>query len=265
MKNNLLLVLMLALLPTLANATPPANYKLVWQDEFTEKNLDASKWKPETYKRDAARLSANAATIGNDGLRITTYTQDGVHHTGFLTSKGLFSTTYGYFESMIRFHGASGQHCAFWLQSPQMGKIIGNPAEGGVETDIIEHRLTDGHDKDISNLAAFNLHWDGYGAYHKHAGSQWLAPSSLNNSWHTYAVLWTPAEYIFYVDDVERWRTNIAVSHTPQELRLTCEVKGPHSWSGTIPEGGYGSEQTSPYGMDVRWVRIWQKENSFSH
>lgn len=242
-----------------AMAAPPPGYKLVWSDEFNEPSLDLHKWKPETYRRDDAQLTTNAISIGQDGLRIRTWTESGINYTGFMTSRGLFMTTFGYFEARIRFHDAPGEHCAFWSEPQQLGKVIGNPGQGGVETDIIEHRITDKNGNNIGNLAAFNLHWDGYKQYHKHIGSKWLAPSSLNDSWHTYAVLWTPDHYIFYVDDAEHWHTNAAVSHIPQDVRLTCEVKGQASWSGTVPTSGYGPYTTTPYGMDVRWVRVWQK------
>jgi beta-glucanase (GH16 family) len=242
-----------------ANAAPPADYRLVWQDEFKGTSLDLSKWKPDTYKRDAAKLTTDAISIGKDGLRIRTSTENGVNYTGFMTSKGLFSATYGYFESRIRFRGVPGQLCGFWLQPEKLGKVIGNPQQSGVETDIVEHRINDKDDKDIGNLAAFNLHWDGYGANHKHIGGTWLSPSSLNETWHTYALLWTLDGYVFYVDEIERWHSNVAVSQVPQDVRLTCEIEGKTLWSGRIPDGGYGPRQTTPYGMDVNWVRVWQK------
>ncbi len=197
-------------------------YRLVWQDDFRGKSLDLSKWKPETYKRDAAQLTKDAISTGADGLRIRSYTENGINYTGFMTTSRLFMPAYGYFESRIRFHGAPGQHCAFWLQPQQLGKVIGDPGQSGVETDIIEHRLVDKDGKDIGNMAAFNLHWDGYKADHKTTGAKWLAPASLNGTWHTYGVLWTPDGYVFYVDNAEHWRSSAAVSHVPQDIRLTC-------------------------------------------
>lgn len=240
-------------------ATPPEGYRLVWQDEFREPSLDLTKWKPDIYRRDFAKLTPDAIQTGADGLKIRTYTENGIHYTGFMTSKGLFSTTYGYFESRIRFHGAPGEHCAFWLQPQKLGSIIGDPHQAGVETDIIEHRVNDGYGEDISHLAAFNLHWDGYEKDHKHVGSKWLSPDSLNEAWHVYAVLWTPEIYVFYVDGVERWRSDDAVSHAPEHVRLTCEVKGKHSWAGVVPDQGYGPRGKNTFGMDVDWVRVWQK------
>jgi len=32
-----------------------------------------------------------------------------------------------------------------------------------------------------------------------------------------------------------------------------------HTWAGNIPAGGFGSRATSTTGMDVDYVRVWQK------
>ena len=249
--------LLFALIGAGAFAAPPSGYQLVWQDDFSGTTLDLGKWKPATNKRDNAQLTANAAKVTDGRLRITTYTQDGTHYTAFLTTTGHYQATYGYFESRIRFHDAPGEHCAFWLQSPTLGKPLGNPAVAGTEIDIMEHRVQDSAGRNIGDLASFNLHWDGYGADHKHMGSNWRAPDSLDGGWHTYGLLWTPDAYVFYVDDTERWRSSNAVSHAPEEIRLTCEVKD-KGWAGQIPSSGYSSVDSSPYGMEVNWVKVWQ-------
>ena len=259
MKPSVLLLALSAFLAVDGKAAPPANYRLVWQDAFQSPELDGSKWKAAGNLRDSAQLSADAVKLDAEGLHIRTYSENGRHVTGFLTTAGRYSATFGYFEARIRFQDAPGGHCAFWLQSPVIGKVIGDPQHYGVETDIIEHRLTDMKGRDVSRLASFNLHWDGYGAAHQHAGGSWTDAQTLERNWHTYAVLWTADAYVFYVDDIERWRSSAAVSQTAQEIRLTCEIKD-KGWAGAIPADGYGSRDSTPYHMDVQWVRVWQAE-----
>ena len=72
-----------------------------------------------------------------------------------------------------------------------------------------------------------------------------------------YALLWTPDEYVFYLDGVEQWRSTSAVSRRGEYLRLTCEVLD-RGWAGTIPNGGYGAAASSATKMQVDWVRVWQ-------
>jgi len=259
MRKRVTLVLPVALLfaCSTAFAAPPPSYHLVWQDDFSGNRLDQSKWFIMTAVRDSAQQTADAVQVRPWDLHIRTYTRDGHHYTGFINTRGRFMAVYEYIEARINFHDAPGTHCAFWLYTLTIDNaIIGDPQHSGTEIDIVEHRVVDASGKDIRNLASMNLHWDGYGPDHKHLGKDWVAPVSLNDSWHTYALLWTQAGYVFYIDDVERWRSNMAVSQTPEEIHLTCEVNG---WSGQPPVNGYGPRQSTPYGMDVNWVRVWQK------
>ncbi|MGD0484723.1 MAG: glycoside hydrolase family 16 protein, partial [Gemmatimonadales bacterium] len=128
------------------------------------------------------------------------------------------------------------------------------------EVDVLEHRASDADGRDIANRYGINVHWNGYGPAHQHAGGEG-APASgaapLQGSWHTYAVLWTRERYVFYLDGVEQWATDQGVSHRPEFIKVTCEVQD-GSWAGHIPAGGYGPRGRSVTSMQVDWVRVWQ-------
>ncbi len=256
------ILLAVLLTATAAHAGPPKDYRLVWEDNFEGNQLDRTKWAPETYVRRGNPLSAEAVTVQDGVLTITTYTEGGKHYTGFITTKGKFETTYGYFEARIRFRSSPGQWGAFWLHSPTIGKPVGDPARAGTEIDVIEHRARDKKGREVSKLLSMNLHWDGYKPkVHQHAGQNTTAPegaASLQGHWHTYGLLWTPEGYRFYLDGVEQWRTDQAVSKRSEFLLLTCEIED-RSWAGNIPAGGYGARGQSKTTMEVDWVRVWQK------
>lgn len=244
--------------PPSAIAADAAQWKLVWRDEF-----DGTKWTAQAVPRKDAQNTPDAATVRDGIMTITTWTDAGKHSTGFLRSIGKFETTYGYFEARIRFHTTPGQWGAFWLTSPSLGKPLGDVAKAGAEIDVIEHRSVYGGDKaaDASNLHAMALHWDGYGEHHQskgHPGHPAPGTPSLQGNWHTYAVLWTPKKYVFYLDGQEQWTTDQAVSQRPEFLLLTCEVQE-HGWAGDVPEGGFGRREESKTKMEVDWVRVWQK------
>jgi beta-glucanase (GH16 family) len=246
---------------TAAHAGPPPGYRLVWEDNFDGDRLDRTKWVPETYVRRGNPLAAEAVTVKGGVLTITTYTEGGKHYTGFLTTKGKFETTYGYFEARIRFRSSPGQWGAFWLHSPTIGRPVGDPARAGTEIDIIEHRARDNRGRDISNLLCMNLHWDGYKPkVHRHVGHTAPAPAgapALQGHWHTYGLLWTAEGYRFYLDGAEQWRTGEAVSKQSEFLLLTCEIED-KGWAGNVPAGGYGPRGESRTTMEVDWVRVWQ-------
>jgi beta-glucanase (GH16 family) len=248
------------LTPPEAIAPPGAGYHLVWQDEFDGTALDPAKWTVYSGPRRGAQNAPDAVAVADGALAITTYTQDGVHFTGFLDTAGKFLTTYGWLEARIRFESSPGEWGAFWLQSPTMGNPVGDVGAAGAEIDVVEHRFSDTVGADISNSYGINLHWDGYGAAHKHAGGRG-APAAgsppLQGGWHTYAVLWTPERYTFFLDGVAQWATQTGVSRRPEFIKLTCEVQDA-SWAGHIPAGGYGSRGRSTTRMLVDWVRVWQ-------
>ena len=236
----------------------PAGYKLSWADEFEGPSLNPTNW---SYRQLGARHDAinttNAVSVGGGHLTITTYTADGKPRTGMIASQGKFERPFGYWEARIQFDGAPGMWSAFWLQSPTMGKAIGDPAAAGMEIDIIEHRFRDKADKDISGKGQLTLHWDGYGKDHKSKG-ELTSDLGLGQGFHTYGLEWTDREYRFYIDDKLTWTAPTPVSKIPEYILLSSEVRN-KSWAGNIPEAGYGSLETSKTKMIVDYVRFYEK------
>ncbi len=243
-----------------AIAPPLPGYRLVWHDEFDGTELDTTKWTAYGGPRRHARNAPDAVAVAGGVLTITTYTRDGVHYTGFIDTARRFLTAYGWFEARVRFESSPGEWGAFWLQTPTMGNPLGDVAAAGAEIDVVEHRFSDTAGADISNLYGINLHWDGYGAAHKHEGGIGRPAAGalpLQGNWHTYAVLWTPESYRFFLDGIEQWSARSGVSRRPEFIKVTCEVQDT-SWAGHIPLGGYGPRETSRTKMEVDWVRVWQ-------
>ena len=71
------------------------------------------------------------------------------------------------------------------------------------------------------------------------------------DGFHTYAVAWSPDEYVFYVDGVETWRTKAGgVSQVPAVLRFTIEFS--EGWNGKIQEAKL------PDHFIIDWVRVYK-------
>lgn len=234
---------------------PIPGYQLVWHDEFDADTLDPAKWKPWALgpRRDAVNVE-DAAQLDAEG-RLVISTQrterDGetTIQSGGVWSQGLYEPTFGYLEASIKLHTQPGHWAAFWLNCSPMGDPLGDPHAGGVETDIMEfhHRMQDGA------AVQHNLHWDGYADDHKSRGRE-VSVQGLMDAFHTFGVLWTPEEYVFFVDGVETYRVREAdagaISHRPEYLILSLEVG---DWAGDI------ADAELPDGMVVDWVRVWQK------
>jgi beta-glucanase (GH16 family) len=242
-------------------AALPAVYHLVWQDEFDGTSVDRTKWNVFAWARGDAQDTPDAVTVADGVLRITTYTENGVTKTGFLSTEyGLYEATHGYFEARIRFHGAPGQWCSFWLTTPTIGNPKGDPGRAGAEIDVVEHRFVDESGWQLADYVGQNVIWDGYGAgkSNDHNVEQLPAGAAVNGAWHTFAVRWDETGYVFYSDANELWRTAKGLSNRSEYLLLTCEVLD-HEWAGNVPAGGYGARATSTAGMEVDWVRVWQQ------
>ncbi len=241
-------------------ALPPPNYALVWSDEFDGGALDPGRWRTVSGARQSAVDTPDAVTVQDGALRVTTYTEGGTNHSGFVTTNGLFQAQYGYFEARIRFDDSPGSWCAFWISDDSIGDPLGDPGKAGVEIDVVEHRATDQGGWDaLRDMVALNLNWDGYDQHKKNLQKVTALPDGapVQGTWHVYGVLWSAAGYTFYVDGMQLWTEDAPVSHRPEDLRLTCEVDD-GGWAGFVPKGGYGDRRSSTTRMEVDWVRVWQ-------
>ncbi len=225
---------------------PVKGYKLVWADEFDGTTLDMAKWGYRQLgpRRDAVSVKDTVTLDGKGTLLLTTRRSGDKFHTAMIGTQGKFETTFGYFECRVQLQKQLGHWSAFWLQSPSMGKEIGNPAKSGTEIDIFEYLVKYGE------KILHNLHWDGYGEDHKRAGTKVAIPG-LSEGWHTVGLLWTAEEYVFYVDGKETWRTNEGISKRSEYMILSLEVG---KWAKNI------ADAKLPDSFLVDYVRVYKPD-----
>ena len=252
--------------------------KLIFSEDFNGTSLDTAKWNvcPNLdrqgrstwmddmvsvsggylhikFRRDAA-LGATKPTepeIASNWIRaggIRTRSKD--------WQKILFQNTFGYYEARIKFPQISGVWGAFWLMSPTVDQDLTNGGEEGTEIDIVESI-----DNRINGYNAA-LHWNGYGEeYHQSVTSgnnyNTVPVGIYDGEFHTFALYWTPSEYIFYVDDYEFWRVdggpnfqNCGINRKPNYIKLTVESA---PWAGNIPACFTEAE------MVVDYVRVYDR------
>lgn len=242
------------------------DYVLVWHDEFdgpAGTPPSSEKWAPRHLgpRRDGINVEEAARLDGQGHLLITTTrhapstTQPAAtqpakpeYHTGMISTAGKFEVTFGYFECRCQMQTQPGHWSAFWLQSPTMGKPVGDPASAGVEIDVIEYLATPKY----RDRALHTIHWDGYGKEHKSEHMNKPLPG-LAEGFHTFGLEWTPEEYIFYVDGQETDRMREAVSHRSEYLILSLEIG---KWADNI------ADAKLPDSMAIDYVRVWQRKPS---
>jgi len=251
---------------------PPANYKLVWSDEFSGpdgSSPDSSKW---TYDIGGNGWGNNEleyytnrtqnAQIKGGNLVITAQQEaytgaDGVsrnYTSARLKTQGLFSQAYGRFEVRIKIPAGQGMWPAFWMLGNDITSV-GWPKCG--EIDIMENI-----GKEPSTVHG-SLHGPSTSGPTSDLSAPFSLPAGQNfaGDFHLYAVEWEPGTIRFYVD------TNLYVTFTTSQwpaggawvfdhpffILLNGAVGG--SWPGS-PD----STTVFPQQMLVDYVRVYTKQ-----
>jgi beta-glucanase (GH16 family) len=129
-----------------------------------------------------------------------------------------FAHKYGYYEIRCKLPTQEGWWAAFWLQSPIIGSSL-NPAEAGVEVDIMENFTRDG-------IVSHNIHWNGYGKNHQHKGSGKIKLPTSKDGFHTFGLQWNHEGYTFFIDGEVSWSVAGPVSHCEQFILVSTECMG---------------------------------------
>lgn len=223
---------------------PPAGlqWKLAWRDEFEGDKLDEAKWNRlgDSKRRDGYWIKDDAYLSGKGTLLLRTR-KDGDRYTcGAVNTRGKFEHAFGYYVARCKMPTQPGHWPAFWLMCSGVS-TVGNDGRDGTEIDIVEVPWRDG-------TLTSNLHWDGYGKDHKSTGTKFSVPAVMEG-WHTFGLLWTKDQYVFYVDDKEVWRSAAGgVSQVPEFIKLTEEIG---TWGGKIQEAKL------PDFFEVDYVRVY--------
>lgn len=198
-------------------------YSLTFEDDFEGNELDFSKWEycPEWQRQNFNCYWRNSQVSVADGkLEIESRYYLGDYLMGGIRSKGKFEQAYGYFEARCTLNTIPGYWSAFWLMSEEVG-IENNSGTDGTEIDIMESAY-------FGTAVNHALNWDGYGEAHKAKWFKTEKEGLYDGGFHTFSLLWTKDEYVFYVDGEECHRTKAeeagGVSTTPSYLKFTTET-----------------------------------------
>ncbi|MDD3927899.1 MAG: glycoside hydrolase family 16 protein, partial [bacterium] len=102
--------------------------------------------------------------------------------------------------------------------SPTIGATL-DPAESGVEVDIMESFTRDG-------IILHNNHWNGYSSDHESAQSGPRKLEDTPDGFHVFGLDWSRNGYVYYIDGKESWRVSGPVSDTEQFILVSTECMG---------------------------------------
>jgi len=218
----------------------PEGYELVWSDEFTGDQLNEEFWNYEVGPRRVAFNSRESVSVEDGKLVITTFHRNDTVLTGMINTYNKMDKKYGYFECRAKMQKANGCWSAFWLMPYNIDDLKEDPASHGVEIDVYEYMVRKG------DRMQHALHWSNY----KGNKRKMRRVKGIQEGYHTFSVLWTEDEYIFYIDGKESWRTNKQISQVSQPVLFSVEVG---KWGGKI------HRDELPDKVYFDYVRIYQK------
>jgi beta-glucanase (GH16 family) len=229
-------------------------YKLVWEDNFNQTELDTIFWnhevrKPRSVNNELQRYTYadNLKFEGGKLLIIAKKEIDG-YSSARINTKGKKTFTYGIIEIKAKLPKGMGTWPALWMLGDNI-KEVSWPACG--EMDIMEHV---GSDPGVIHSSIHNL--SGYG------GTPYTSKVKIDNPYsefHIYSMEWTTDFITFYVDG------NIIYKYQP-------ELKDEKNWPFYKPAfiifnvaiggdwGGKVDDNIFPTTMTVDWVKVYQKK-----
>ncbi|KAF0106454.1 MAG: licheninase [Hyphomonadaceae bacterium] len=244
--------------------TLPANYELVWADEFDQNGLPTpNNWSYDTglnkrgwhnrEKQYYSQAKLENSRVENGNLIITARRErlenapdfGGQNYTSArLVSRGKREFTYGFIEARAKMPCGAGTWPAIWM----LGNQGTWPAMG--EIDIVEHVGK------RPNETSSALHMTAHHSSHP-IGAHISVPSACSE-FHNYQVLWTPQKIEFFVDGqkfnsyANDGRNNDATwpYHRPQFLILNLAIGG--------DLGGQVDDTIFPRELLIEYVRVYQ-------
>ena len=231
-----------------ASFLPEGNWRMAWNDEFDGNELDRSKWdyrlsmmgkRHPAWTDKGVHLDGNSNVVFSilmeDGRPVSSQLQTGYNFMDEPTvpttfcggalqwnigklKENLFTHTFGYYECRCKLQQKpEGWWSAFWIQSPIIGASL-DPAETGTELDIMECFR-------YGQVVPHNAFTGGYGLDSKRAKAGGVDNLDVN-VFHRFGMLWNETGYTFYIDGKEDGHIDQFVSHRPEFILISTEVKG---------------------------------------
>jgi beta-glucanase (GH16 family) len=242
------------------NRLSAQQWELVWSDEFSTDQIDATNWVFETgaggwgnneLQNYTNREDNVSCSDGNLMIIANKESYQGSNYTSArMKTYGKHSWTYGKVEARMKMPTEKGVWPAFWM----LGNSINTeswPKCG--EIDIMEHINTD-------NTIYGTMHWDNNG----HASYGGSVKINDVTQFHTYSIEWDSTAIKWFVDDKQFWIGSIAKNinstnefHKPFFILLNMAVGG--NWPGN-PDG----TTVFPDTLYVDYVKVYQKKATTS-
>ena len=217
-------------------AGPETSLKLVWSDEFNDKEIDKKKW--NINNSDGVRI-----VEGHLSLEITPGSKPMFWRGCNVDTRGKYSSKAGYIEASIMFLQTGGHGCGFGIgnedgraPSASMGYSNGGGDSVGLGLGIVNEergRSLSPKENPIPRDASYS------------------------KKFHRFGFQWGPNDYRWYVDGRLAYTIRISdkIPATPKPMYISFSHNG-------LPEAGllknFKDPNMGPEPMRVDWVKVYQ-------
>jgi beta-glucanase (GH16 family) len=215
-------------------AGPETSLKLVWSDEFNEKEIDKKKWNTG----DGVKI-----VDGQLSLEIIPGSKPMFWRGSSVNTRGKFSSNYGYIEASIMFVQTGGHGCGFGIgnqdnRHPAAGMGFGNG--GGDSVGLSLWVVNEERGRTLSPKE-----------------NPIPRDATYSKKFHRFGFQWSAADYRWYVDG--RLANTIRISpHVPATTK-PMYISLDHN---RLPEAGllknFKDPNMGPEPMRVDWVKVYQ-------
>jgi beta-glucanase (GH16 family) len=238
----------------------PAGWQLVFSDEFDAPQIDGEKWSTcfhfgevvdgqlrcilgETpaglIEADNVSTRDGSAFLALEREARTAFGKSFDLTFGVLASHDTFTFTHGFAEVRAKVPSGRGVWTAFWM--------LPHSKSWPPEIDVFEFL---GREPDKIHGT---LHMPGFNGEDVPRGG-FATGQDFSRDFHRYAVRWTEAEIVWFVDDVEYFRVTENLPLEPMYLVISHGTGGADSWGGPL-----GADVRLPNSLEVDYVRVWTK------
>jgi beta-glucanase (GH16 family) len=237
------------------HASAPKGYRLVWADEFNTNRIDTTSWSLQTGDNGWGNRElqyytpAGNAEVTRGSLVITARREGNKYTSARMVTRAKRVFTYGYFEMKAKLPKGTGTWPALWMLGQNI-KEVGWPACG--ELDIMEHV---GKNPGQVHCSIHNPSGHGETPY-----TGIIRLPDLFNTYHLYAMEWTPEHISFLVDG------KLVYNYAPKEkntanwpfdkpMYLIFNVAIGGNWGGPVVD-----DSCLPQSMTIDYVRVYQRK-----
>tara|TARA_B110000046_G_scaffold54147_1_gene60565 strand:+ start:332 stop:1456 length:1125 start_codon:yes stop_codon:yes gene_type:complete len=244
--------------------TSYSGYELVWQDEFSGKELNADDWNLEIGagnngwgNNELQYYRSENVSVSNGMLTIEAkaeFFNSNNYTSSRITTQDKESFKYGRIDIRAALPYGQGLWPALWMLGNDISSV-GWPNCGEIDIMELAGGSASGKGDDV---ILGTIHWDNNGSYANYGDKTQLSSGTFADQFHVFSIIWNEQSVTWYLDDTKFNEVDIAANGLEefhQSFFLIFNVAVGGDFSGSPDATTY-----FPQKMFVDYVRVFQEQ-----